>query len=208
MNDFLKKIALPLLLVLFAFWQISIAPLTIELWEIWFFLGSAGLLATEIFIIPGFGFIGISGLIGLFVSIFLLQLPNHGFDFGMITFAQWTQAFFMSMGGFGLIAGGGVYILPKLLQNNPNFSLQSTMDKEDGYTANLYSANMIGKIGIAQTVLRPSGKIMIDELIFDASTQGEYIEVNTQIIIIEQKGSSFKVKEYKTNSSTSKGGAI
>ncbi len=196
MNDLLKKIALPLLLALFAFWQISIAPLTIELWEIWAFLGSAGLLAVELFVIPGFGLVGLTGLIGLFMSIFVLQLPNQGLDFAMITLAQWTQAFFMSLGGFGLITGGGLYLLPKILQNNPNMSLQTSMNTEDGYTANMYSAEMVGKIGIAKTVLRPSGKILIENQVFDASTQGEYIEANTPIIIIEQKGTSFKVKEW------------
>lgn len=196
MNDLLKKITLPLFLALFAFWQISIAPLTIEMWELWAFLGSAGLVAIEIFVIPGFGLIGISGLVGLFASIFLLQLPNQGFDFATITFVQWIQGFFMSLGGFGLLTGSGFYILPKLLQNNPQMSLQNTMDKEDGYTANLYSAEMVGKTGIAKTVLRPSGKILVNNLLFDASTQGEYLDADTKIIIIEQKGTSFKVKEY------------
>jgi membrane-bound serine protease (ClpP class) len=189
----MKKILLPLLLTLFAFWQISVAPLTIEIWELWAFIGSLGLVAVELFVIPGFGLVGLSGLLGLFMSIFLLQIPNQGFDFTMITLAQWVQGFFMSLGGFGLVAGSGFYALPKLLQNNPNMSLQNTMDKTDGYTSNSYSVEMIGKKGIAKTVLRPSGKILVDDILFDASTQGEYMDAGTPIMIVEQKGTSFKV---------------
>jgi membrane-bound serine protease (ClpP class) len=99
------------------------------------------------------------------------------------------------LGSFGVVTGGLFYVLPKLLQNNPRLSLQSTMDKEDGYIANLYNIEMIGKIGIAKTMLRPSGKIIVENTLFDASTQGEYIEANTSVVIIEQKGNSFKVRE-------------
>ena len=49
--------------------------------------------------------------------------------------------------------------------------------------------------GKSFTVLRPSGKVIIDENIYDASTSGEYIEKNKKIIVTNNEGSSLKVKK-------------
>ena len=44
-------------------------------------------------------------------------------------------------------------------------------------------------------VLRPSGKVIIENKIFDASTSGEYIDKNKNIEVVENEGSSIKVKQ-------------
>ena len=64
-----------------------------------------------------------------------------------------------------------------------------------GFNSKKYSDNLIGKKGISFTVLRPSGKVVIDKEIYDASSSGEYIEKNSKIKIIGNEGSSLKVKK-------------
>jgi membrane-bound serine protease (ClpP class) len=54
---------------------------------------------------------------------------------------------------------------------------------------------MIGKTGVAYTVLRPSGKVIIENTIYDAFTRGDYVEKGTNIIVIDQEGTSIKVKK-------------
>jgi membrane-bound serine protease (ClpP class) len=44
-------------------------------------------------------------------------------------------------------------------------------------------------------VLRPSGKIMIDNKIYDAYTQGDYIERGAPIQVIGDETTSLKVKQ-------------
>jgi len=51
------------------------------------------------------------------------------------------------------------------------------------------------KEGIAYTVLRARGKIMIDNEIYDAYTRGEYIDQNEKIMVIGEEGTSLKVKK-------------
>ena len=54
---------------------------------------------------------------------------------------------------------------------------------------------MIGKTGSAYTVLRPSGKVLIEGSLFDAYTRGDYIEKNDKIKVINDEGTSLKVKK-------------
>ena len=49
--------------------------------------------------------------------------------------------------------------------------------------------------GVAYTNLRPSGKIMIDDGIYDAFTRGNYIPKDAVIEVISEEGTSLKVKE-------------
>ena len=48
--------------------------------------------------------------------------------------------------------------------------------------------SLVGEVGIAHTVLRPSGKVKINEKLYDAVSQYGFIE----------KGSQVKVTRYET----------
>ena len=69
------------------------------------------------------------------------------------------------------------------------FALQAEQRPEEGYVGvDMTAAREIEKIGVALTDLRPSGKVIINEEVYDAMTeQGEYI----------QKGSTIKVVKYQ-----------
>ena len=58
---------------------------------------------------------------------------------------------------------------------------------------------MIGKRGVAITLLRPAGTVKIDRKRYSVVTQGEYIEKGKEIEIIEVEGNRVVVKE-ATNS--------
>ena len=73
-------------------------------------------------------------------------------------------------------------------------SLQDVMDSESGYTSTSYLDNFVGRQGTAHTVLRPSGKIKIGGEIFDATSQGDFIEKDSKVVVTSQEGTSLKVK--------------
>ena len=54
---------------------------------------------------------------------------------------------------------------------------------------------MRGKRGTAHTVLRPSGKIMIDSEVYDAFTRGEFIERGETVEVIGTEGVTLKVRK-------------
>jgi membrane-bound serine protease (ClpP class) len=54
---------------------------------------------------------------------------------------------------------------------------------------------MLGKKGISHTVLRPSGKVFIDEIVYDAFTRGEYVEKGESIEVVGIEGVTLRVKK-------------
>ena len=74
-------------------------------------------------------------------------------------------------------------------------ALVDMQKKSDGYTSNFNLHSYMGMKGTTYTVLRPSGKIFVDGEIKDAFTRGEFIEKGKNIEVIDEGGTSLKVKE-------------
>ncbi|MBK6266229.1 nodulation protein NfeD [Marivirga sp. S37H4] len=168
-----------------------------ENWEILVFIIGLILIALEIFVIPGFGVFGISGLILTIGSLVLIMLNNNVFDFQFVPGENITRALLTTLAGlFGsmiLMFFGGVR-----LTNTKFFkrvALQGVQSKESGYSSRFIVAGLMAKTGTVYSVLRPSGKVEIDGELYDAYTRGEYLEPGTEIIVIEESGTSLKVKK-------------
>ena len=168
-----------------------------EYWEILALLVGFILLVIEIFVTPGFGVIGITGLVIIVGSLVLIMLNNDYFNFDFVPLGDIVVAMFATLGG---ISGGALVLFfggAKLTQTKAfrKMALTETQETSQGYTSNVNDASLVGKSGEAFTVLRPSGKIMIENTIYDASTRGEYIEKGEDIEVISNEGSTLRVKK-------------
>jgi len=166
-------------------------------WEIIALFAGVVLIALEIFVIPGFGVAGISGIIMTVGSLVLIMLRNDFFNFDFIPLGDIVVAMVSAMGG---LAGGVVILIlgGAKIANTAAFkkiTLSQTQESSQGYTVNANAIVMNGKRGIAHTVLRPSGKIMIEEQLYDAFTRGEFVERGEQIEVISSEGITLKVKK-------------
>jgi membrane-bound serine protease (ClpP class) len=164
-------------------------------WEIIAFFIGIALIAFEIFVIPGFGIAGISGIVLTVASLVLIMINNEAFDFEFVKTNDLLVALAAAMGG---VLGGGILLL--VLGSNldktrfyAKVALTDQQNRSEGYVSTSFQASLKGKIGIAQTVLRPSGKIMIDGQLYDAYTRGEFIEKNERVEVISDEGSTLKV---------------
>jgi membrane-bound serine protease (ClpP class) len=166
-------------------------------WEIIMFIIGIALIAVEIFVIPGFGIAGITGLTLTLGSLILVMLNNDFFDFSFVKASEIFSATATILAGlFGSIIimfFGGIRLTNSRLFKR--IALQTVQNRSEGYTSNFKQESMIGKTGTAYTVLRPSGKVMIEGSLFDASTRGDYIEKNDKIKVINDEGTSLKVKK-------------
>ena len=166
-------------------------------WEIIMFIVGIALIALEIFVIPGFGIAGIAGLVLTLGSLILVMLNNDFFDFSFVKASEIFQATATILAGlFGSIIimfFGGIRLTNSRLFKR--IALQTVQNRREGYTSNFKQEPMTGKTGTAYTVLRPSGKVMIEGALFDASTRGDYIEKNDKIKVINDEGTSLKVKK-------------
>ena len=168
-----------------------------ENWEVALFIVGIVLIAVEIFVIPGFGVAGVLGIGATVSSLILIMLNNDMFDF---SFVKSGDAFVAILTTFASIIGAIalLFILGVRITNSKVFqrvALVDTQGKEQGYTSSVYEKeDLVGKQGTSYTILRPSGKVMIDEQLYDAYTRGNYIKENESIEVISDEGTSLKVK--------------
>jgi membrane-bound serine protease (ClpP class) len=167
-----------------------------ENWEVLTLLAGIALIAAEIFIIPGFGVAGVSGIIITVLSLVLIMVNNRAFDFNGVPM---NDLLFATLAAFGGLSGGIALLIfggARLTRTAAfkTITLTETQKSEEGFTVSQYKESMIGKGGIAHTVLRPSGRVMIDDQIYDAFTRGEYVEKGSRIEVVSQEGSTLLVK--------------
>ncbi|MEM7550090.1 MAG: NfeD family protein [Bacteroidota bacterium] len=168
-----------------------------ENWEIIAFFIGIALIAAEIFVIPGFGVAGILGLIFTIGSLILVMVNNDYFDFTYVPFEDLFSATSTTL--LGLLGAIIIMFIGGVRLTNSKFfkrvSLQGTQLRSEGYTSSFRKESFVGKKGKAYTVLRPSGKIMIDGELYDAYTRGNYIESQKEVVVTSEEGTSLKVKE-------------
>jgi membrane-bound serine protease (ClpP class) len=166
-------------------------------WEIIMFVVGIALIALEILVIPGFGIAGITGLVFTLGALILVMLNNDYFDFSFVKASEIFQATATILAGlFGsliIMFFGGVRLTNTKLFKR--IALQTVQKRSEGYTSSFKQESMVGKTGTAYTVLRPSGKIMIDGVLYDAYTRGDYINKNEKVKVINDEGTSLKVKK-------------
>jgi membrane-bound serine protease (ClpP class) len=167
-----------------------------ENWEIIAFFIGIILIGLEIFVIPGFGVAGVSGILLTVGSLVLIMVNNDAFDFQFVRTNDILLALAATLGG---MLGGGVmlFVFGSKLPDTAIYkkvALTSTQDRNMGYTSTSFRGVLVGKRGITHTVLRPSGKILIDDIVYDAYTRGDYIDKGTTVEVVSDEGSTLKVK--------------
>lgn len=166
-----------------------------EYWEIGIFVVGLILLGLEIFVIPGFGITGISGLICLFGSLILIMVNNKNLDFQYVNQRQLLNAIWPVI--FGFIASILLIVVgSKALFQSKYFkkiTLAGTgIQPLDAELDTLSS--LIGKSGTAITVLKPFGKISLGETTYDAFSENSFIDAGTEIKVTRASNGNLYVK--------------
>lgn len=165
-------------------------------WEIIALFVGLVLIAAEVFVIPGFGIAGITGIILTVCSLILIMVNNNFFDFEFVPPASILYAVAAAFGGLLggiclLFIGGSKIADTKFFKR---IALTDTQESRRGYTSSFIKEPIIGKTGIAHTVLRPSGKVMIDGQLYDAITRGEFIEKGQAVEVVGEDTTSLRVR--------------
>ena len=160
--------------------------------EILLFILGVLLLLVEFFIVPGFGVVGLSGIIAIIASLFLGLLG----DLDIVSMEMVSNAIIqlaVSLVSTIVIFYGLSKFLPKTDAWN-RMILQTNIQEKSGYTTGISDLeHLIGKKGDAITDLRPSGTVKIENKRYDVVTQGEYIVKGTLVEVIIIEGSKVVV---------------
>lgn len=151
-----------------------------ENWEIILFFLGIILLAIEILIIPGFGVTGILGIIFIFSGLILSLLNNNWFDFREVepskVYVAIATVFISVILAFSLSLWGSAKIFGSRKGIFKNMALTTVQNTGEGYVGvQMAPVTLIGKKGTAKTVLRPSGRVTIEDKDYDAMTEGAFI---------------------------------
>ena len=166
-------------------------------WELVLFVVGIIMIGIELVAIPGFGVLGIGGAVLTLSSLVLVMLGNDVFDFSLV---PWDKIFIASSTTLGGMVGSVLLVFLGGVQlTNTSFfqrvALSNVEKRSDGYTAKFRENSVLGLKGTAFTVLRPSGRVMIDDDIYDAYTRGEYINKDESIEVISEEGTTLLVKK-------------
>lgn len=172
-------------------------------WEILVFLAGLALLMLEFFVVPGFGVTGISGIVLIVTSLVLTLVFNVGFKFkfdpefnaSAYVSKMTILVLVSSLAGFFL----SLWLGKKLILAETRFgslALRTGLESDKGFTSqDMRNEKYIGREGVAQTILRPSGKININGDILDATAEHGYIEAGEKVKVSKFENAQLFVKK-------------
>lgn len=156
-------------------------------WEILLFIVGLILLIIELFAIPGFGFLGISGVILMVSALILSMIFNIGFDFSYAPRGALLNKFFNVLSSLIIGFFLSLWLGKKLFTTRTRFgalALNTKLEGSKGFVAqDMQYFEKVGKQGVALTFMRPVGKVEIDGEIFDATSETGVIEKGETIVV-------------------------
>lgn len=171
-----------------------------ENWEIIIFIIGLILIALEIFVVPGFGVTGISGIVLVVFGLTLSMVDNINFEFTAPNVVPIIKSLFIVMISFFISIIGSIWLSNKLLTSGHSplsaFVLNSSQQRNEGFiSVDNTIREMIGREGVADTILRPSGKVMIDDTVYDARSLTSYIDKGEKVMVVRFEHGQLYVKK-------------
>lgn len=194
-----------LCLILF-FWSKWLGG-TADSLEILLFMFGVVCVSMEIFVLPGAGVFGVTGVIAIAASLVMASQTFNILDEGH-NLEEATRT--LGTLGIALLAVGAVAMtISKYLPQIP--FLKHMILTPPGAVA-LADPNrpllrpdvattadpMLGRIGVARTLLRPSGKVEIDGRLVEVITEGGMIPAGRAVEVIQTQGVKIVVREVAT----------
>jgi membrane-bound serine protease (ClpP class) len=165
-------------------------------------------LIAELFIIPGFGVVGLTGVILILISLIMtcqkFLIPHTPAELN-----QFINTLLIILGSCaGFIAAafliskkfGSIPLFSKIMLRPPDpvYGFKDApADKAAGVAIESPQALAIqvGDVGIAQSSLRPAGKARFGAQIVDVATDGDFILQGRRVVVFELDGSRIIVRE-------------
>ncbi len=181
------------------------APLYLEgmaqNWHLIIFIAGIILVLIEIFAIPGFGFTGVLGIIGIVTGLAFVMIDKIVFRFGPSVdgVREVVSAFAIVLMSALLSFGLSLWLSKKLFSPNRLFgslALETSVKQSEGFESfdSGKLAALVGKTGTAHTVLRPSGKVLIEGEVYSAVAETGFITRGSSITVRrEEQGQLYVV---------------
>ncbi len=158
----------------------------------------------ELFVIPGTSLFGLSGILLVLLSLIMATqdflIPNSKL--------QWEQFQMNSLIVLGSVAVVGFLFVAQLifldsLPGLKHFQLRTPTVESAGLSAIEMPVKpltelvqpQVGEQGVAESVLRPSGKVLFGQQLVDVVTEGDYLDPGTAVEVIRREGNRIVVRK-------------
>jgi membrane-bound serine protease (ClpP class) len=171
-------------------------------WELLAIILGLILIGVEIFVIPGFGVAGISGIVLFLVGVLATFIPDEPgrFPFQWPSFAPGLEGLktgVQTLAASIMVSIAGMVLLSRYLSrvpyvggiiaDNPTPSDVLIRDPYDGVAR-------VGDFGTVVGQLRPSGKARFGSKLVDVVSQGDLINEGEQVEVVERRGNRVVVR--------------
>jgi membrane-bound serine protease (ClpP class) len=172
---------------------------TAGLLEVLLFISGIVFLLMELFVIPGFGLSGILGALLLVGSIVMagqtFVVPHNAMEVG-----QLSQSLAIVMGSFFtflLVAWlisrkmGMLPVFQRLILSPPDHGDEASESRDKNKAHPLVQ---VGEWGVAESVLRPAGKVRFQNRSIDVVADGAYVDAGSPVQVIDISGNRVVVQ--------------
>lgn len=159
-------------------------------WEILLFIVGLILLGMELFVIPGFGVCGITGIISIVLSLTFAAVDND-----LVFNGKGDFNYMAVLLPFGLVIisafiaiTGSIFLVHKLYPTKTfdYVALRQSLDEKDGFVG--VKTGMDSLVGNEATVfndLKPSGKVMVNGRVYEATLTFGYAAKGESVRIVK-----------------------
>jgi membrane-bound serine protease (ClpP class) len=170
-----------------------------QYWEIIIFVVGFILLFIEVFVIPGFGIAGIAGILAMLFGLTAALIDNATFEFSLAGFNSVAGPMLLVSLSITIAVLLSLWITSKIGSKNGFFqrvALTSVQNVSDGFVGIPEEITVLtGKTGLADTMLRPSGKVRIEDKMYDAMSEFGYIDKGEAVRVTRsESGQIYVVK--------------
>lgn len=205
-------LGLPGTLAITCLFLITLSSFALEIanWlELILLLAGLAIILVEVFILPTFGLLGFIGIVFFLMGLFGMMLPGWdaiSFEIDTQTLNAAGEVFFNRLawlGGTTVVALLIIAVLSRYAA--PNFAAFRRFvlsgNEQVGYIAGDSPAELpkAGEQGEVLATLRPAGKIVIRDKIYDAISYGSFIEKGQKIVVDRLEGSVIVVSKVDDN---------
>ena len=152
-------------------------------WEVLLFVLGLILIVFELFVVPGFGVTGILGIVFIFLALVFALVGNIRFNFEGLPAAELFRAVMIVLGGMGMGIGLILYLSSRIGKPGILNKMALHADQEGYISVSMEPALMVGQTGVAATVLRPSGRVNVGGVYYDAISMKGFIEQGDEVVV-------------------------
>lgn len=173
------------------------APLYLEglaqNWEILLFLAGVALLVVEIFVLPGFGIAGISGVVSIIISLTFAMIDNSLFTIeGELDLRPLVRPLAIVLLSLTFSIFGSILLASRIYRTKAfsYVALKKSLESEEGYVGveSKGLQSLVGMVATVATDLKPSGKVEINGRLYPAHIKYGYARSGEKVMIISAEG--------------------